>query len=151
MGILRTLRKDPTGPEATERMWGRWAGSGTVGGAESWVRRLRTWGFGAGLRRTGGLRRLSASSLVEMIWRDGLRVGGIELRGLVEVDRKGILVELVGVPALVAHVEFGLGRPPGWTEEGGCGRLTDVGQDLGNGFGIGQERDECSYPDSVDR
>ena len=75
--------------------WGCWGNVEEVGGMGqeqwegwgSWVRERRFGFFPVGLRRTFGLRRLSASSVVEVIWRDGLRVGGIELGGLVEVDR----------------------------------------------------------------
>jgi hypothetical protein len=40
------------------------------------------------------------------------------------------------------HGELGLGWAPGGMEEWGRGGLTDVGQDLCDGLGVGKEGDE---------
>ena len=95
-------------------------------------------------RGGNGLARPTATALrldsTELVFGDGLGLGGIEVRGLVEVVGEGILGDLV-VFRLVfglagAHGELGLGRPSGWMEEWGRGGLADMGQDSGDGFGI---------------
>jgi hypothetical protein len=65
-----------------------------------------------------------------------------QLGGLVEVVGEGFLGDLVCFPTGGPHVELNLGRSPGGMEEGGRGRLTDVGEDLGDGVGVGKECNE---------
>ncbi len=61
---------------------------------------------------------------------------------LVEVVGEGFLGDLVCFRPAGPHGELGLGRSPGGMEERGRGGLTDVGEDLCDGLGIGEERDE---------
>lgn len=77
------------------------------------------------VRRDRGLARLGAPGLVEVVFRNGLGVGGIELGGLVEVVGEGLLDGLVVIPTVGpdgshgSHGELGLGRAPGRMEERG--------------------------------
>lgn len=70
----------------------------------------------AGLVQTG--RRLPLPALIEVVLRNGLGVGGIEIGGLIEVVGEGILGDLFCLPTAWAHGKFGLGWPPGRMEEG---------------------------------
>jgi len=75
--------------------------------------------LGVGGRTSGGARvgkRLSAPGLVEMVFRNGLRVGGIEVGTLVEVVGGGFLGGLFLFPTAEIHSEVGLGWPPGGME-----------------------------------
>jgi hypothetical protein len=118
--------------------------------------RLVGWGFGRGAgvfgisaRASGGAGggpRLFSPALIEGVVRDRLRLSGIELGALVEVAGGGFLGGLVCSPTAGphrSHGELGLGWPPGGMKERRGGRLADVGQDLCDGLGIGQECDEC--------
>ena len=89
-----------------------------------------------------GPERSGVPTLIEVVVRNGFRLSWIERGRLVEVVREGLLGNLLSFPSRVPDTEFGLGRPPGGMDERGRGGLTDVGQDLGDGFWIGQERDE---------
>ena len=69
----------------------------------------------------------------------------IELGRLVEVVGEESLGGLEVCPTVGPqgrHGELGLGRSPGGMDGRGRGRLADVDQDLGNGFGIGEDRDK---------
>ena len=61
--------------------------------------------------------RLGAPGLVEMVFRNGLRVGGIEVGTLVEVVGEGFLGGLFLFPTAEIHSEVGVGWPPGRMEE----------------------------------
>lgn len=113
-----------------------------VGGAESRVRRLRTWGFRARLRRGREPEGSGVPSLIEVVFRNGLGVGGIELGGLIGVVGEGFVGDLVVFPTGGAHGELGLRGSPGGVDQRGGGGLADVGQDLCDGIRVGQERDE---------
>ena len=52
-----------------------------------------------------------------MVLGDGLGIGWIELRGLVEVVGGIPLGDLFGFPTGEAHVEFGLGRSSGGMDQ----------------------------------
>ncbi len=72
--------------------------------------------FGFGGCASGGAgeaEELPAEGLVVVVVGDGLRVGGIKIRGLIEVVRGKSLDDLVVLCLLMAHVEFGLGWAPG--------------------------------------
>ena len=84
---------------------------------------------------------LPGPGLVEVVFGSGLRLGGIELSGLIEVIWRGPPGDLFRVGA--TEIEFSLGRPPGGVEERWRGGLADVGEDLGNGHGVGQNRSEA--------
>ena len=60
-----------------------------------------------------------ASALIEVVLRDRVGVGGIEPGGLIEVVRESILGDLICLATALAHVEFGLGRPPGGMDQRG--------------------------------
>ena len=59
-----------------------------------------------------------------------------------KVVGEGFLGDLFCSPPGPPHGELGLGWSSGWMKERGRSGLTEVGQDLGNGLRIGQERDE---------
>ncbi len=80
--------------------------------------------------------------LVERVSGDGLGVRGIEGGGLVEVVGEPLLGGFVLFRSVKAHLEFGLGWCPGRKDERGPSGLSDAGQDLGDGCGLGQECDE---------
>jgi hypothetical protein len=80
--------------------------------------------------------------LVVVVVGDGLRVGGIEFGRLIEVVRGKSLEDLVVLWLLTAHVELGLGWAPGGMNQRRRGGLADVGEDSGDGLGLGEERDE---------
>jgi hypothetical protein len=100
------------------------------------------------LRRDRGLARLGAPGLVEVVFWNGLGVGGIELGGLVEVVGEGLLDGLVVFPTVGPdgshgpHGELGLRWSAGRMEEWGRGGFTDVGEDLGDGLRVGEEGNE---------
>ena len=82
--------------------------------------------------------RSGVPALIEVVLRDRLGLGGIELGGLVEVVGEGFLGGLVCLPAVGphgSHGELGLGWAPGGVEEWGRSGLTDVEEDLCDGFG----------------
>jgi len=76
--------------------------------------------------------------LVVVVVGDGLRVGGIKIRGLIEVVRGKSLDDLVVLCLLMAHVELGLGWAPGGMNQRRRGGLADVGEDSGHGLGVGE-------------
>ena len=86
---------------------------------------------------------LPGPGLVEVVFGSGLRLGEIELSGLIEVIWRGSPGDLFRVGA--TEIEFSLGRPPGGVEERWRGGLADVGEDLGNGHGVGQNRSEAEF------
>ena len=61
----------------------------------------------------GGGFGLPVPGLVEGVVRNGLRLGGIERRGLIEVVWGGYLGDLFGIHPTEAHVEFCLRGPSG--------------------------------------
>ena len=81
--------------------------------------------FGESIRAcggTGGPQGSCTAALVEVVFRNRLGVGGIELGGLVEVVGEGFLGGLVCFPTAGPHGfhgEFSLGRSPGGVDEGG--------------------------------
>jgi len=96
-------------------------------------------------RASGGVSgRLPVPGLVEVVVRDGLGIDGVVLGALVDAvlghGRVHLFTPLLGMK--LVEVEFGLGRPPGRMEEGRRGGLTDMGEDLRDGHGIGEKRDE---------
>ena len=100
------------------------------------------WGRACG----GASGRLPVPGLVEVVvLRDGLGIGGVELGALVDAvlghGRVHLFTPLLGME--LVEVEFDLGRPPGRMEEGRRGGLTDVGEDLRDGHGIGENRSEA--------
>ncbi len=64
------------------------------------------------------------------------------VRRLIEVVRGGLLDDLVGVGGTELEGELGLGGPPCGVESGRRDGLADVGEELGDGQGIGEDRDE---------
>ena len=90
---------------------------------------------------------MRSSAMIGQQGSPGLGLGGIEPWGLVEVVGEGLLgdlfylVNLVSFPTAGSHGELGLGWAPGGVEERGGGGLADMGQDLSDGLGIGEERD----------
>jgi hypothetical protein len=80
--------------------------------------------------------------LIEIVFRHGLRVGGLEFGGLVQVVRGVFLCESFVFGRRGVHGEFGLGWPPGGMDERGRSGLTDVGEGLGDRFRVGEDRDE---------
>ena len=117
-------------------------------GQERWVGRnpgCGGCGLGVSGRASGGAGELEGSglpSLIEIVFRNGLGLGGVELGALVEVVGEGFLGDLVCFPTAGPHVEFGLRRSPGGMKERGRGRLPDVGQDLCDGLRVDQKGDE---------
>ena len=88
---------------------------------------------------------LPTLALVEVVVGDGLRVRGVEVGGLVEVVGERFLGGLFWYYTLDpagTYLEFGLRRSPGGMDQPGRAGLTDVGEDLGDGLGLGEERDE---------
>ena len=61
---------------------------------------------------------------------------------MIEVVGEGFPGGLDCLPTAGPHGELGLGRSSGGMDEGGRSGLTDVGQDLGDGFRVGEDRDE---------
>ena len=97
----------------------------------------RTSGGGAGGPQGSGI-----PALAEVVLGNGLGLGGIELGALVEVVGERLLGDLLCFPTVGPHVELGLGWSPGWMKERGRSGLPDVGEDVGNRLGIGEERDK---------
>ena len=58
-------------------------------------------------------------ALIEVVFRNGLGIGGIEVGGLVEVVGEESLGDLVVFPTAGPHGELGLGWSPGGMEERG--------------------------------
>ena len=85
---------------------------------------------------------LPVPALVEVVLGHGLRYGGIELPALVEVVWEVLLGDVFGAGATEIEEKLSLWWAAGWMEEGRRCWLTDVGEDLGNGHGIGEKRDE---------
>ena len=113
---------------------GRWCGVLGRAGAFSGIP-------GAPAARPGG-ERSGAPALIEVVFRDGLGLSGIERGALVEVVGEGFLGGLSGFPTRGPMRSSVWGGPrAGWMRRGRSG-LTDVGQDLGDGFRVGEERDE---------
>jgi hypothetical protein len=115
-------------------------GKGTLGGA-SWGGRRRLGHSGRARGGAGEPERSGVPALIAVDFRNGLGLGGIEVRELVEV----VGIEFLGGLLCLAtagphgfHGELSLGRPPGGMDEGGRGGLTDVGQNPGNGLGVGE-------------
>jgi hypothetical protein len=120
-------------------------------------------------RTSGGADRPQGSgsaALIEVVFRKGLGVGGIEPGGpgdslatervsrrlagaqrrqpggLVEVVGEGLLGDLFCLPTVGPHGELGLGWAPGGVDQRGRSGLSDMGQDLCDGLGLGEERDK---------
>ncbi len=68
---------------------------------------------------SGGEGRSGASGLIEVVVRDGVGLGGVRVRSLIEVVRGVLLDDLVGVVGAELEGEFGLGRSPGGEGLGG--------------------------------
>jgi len=66
-----------------------------------------------------GCCRLGVPALIEIVFGNGLGIGGVKLGALIEVVGEGFLGDLVCLPAVGPHGEFGLRRPPGGMEERG--------------------------------
>ncbi len=101
--------------------------------------------MGPGERARGGSGdegRSVAEAVVEVVVRNGVGLGGIELGCLIEVVRGEVLGDLVGVGDTEREGELGLGRPPCGVEPGRRAGLAGVGEDLGDRLGIGEYRDE---------
>jgi hypothetical protein len=115
-------------------MWTRRAG-----GVESgrWSGVFGVFGdSGRACGRAGGPERSGAPGLIEVVFGQGFRLSGIRVGCLVEVVGEGFLDGLYLFRFRGAHVEFGLGRPPGGMEERGRGGLPDVEEDLGDGLWV---------------
>jgi len=100
----------------------------------------RTSGGGAGEPQGSGI-----AALIEVVFRNRLGLGGIELRALVEVVGKGFPGGLVVFPTVGpdgSHGELSLGWASGGMDERGRSGLANVGEDLCDGLGLGEERDE---------
>ena len=76
----------------------------------------------------GGRERSGAPGLLDVVFRKGLGLGGIECGGLVKVVGDKLLSGLVGFRRARAHVEFGLGWTPGHPDQGWRDRLADMGE-----------------------
>jgi hypothetical protein len=110
------------------------------------------WDFGCGGRggwfseRTfggaGGPEGSDTAALIEIVFRSGFGLGGIELGALVEVVREGFLGGLVCLPTAGPHGELGLRRSPGGMDQWRGGGLIDVGEDSVDGLRVGEECDE---------
>ena len=86
----------------------------------------------------GGPERSGFPALIEVIFRNGLGLGGIERGALVEVVGEGFLDGLVVFPTVGSHGELGLRRSPGGMKERGRSGLSDMGQDLCDGLRVGR-------------
>ena len=82
---------------------------------------------------------LPVPGLVEVVVGDGLRLSGIERRGLVEVARG--VARFCGFGFEATEIELYLGWPACGMEWGRSCGLTDVGENPADGLGLGQERD----------
>ncbi len=86
---------------------------------------------------------LPGPGLVEVVvLGEGVGLGEIERRGLIEVVGEALLGGLLRFPTTGAHLEFSLGRPPGGMNQRRRGGFTDVGKDPGDGLRLREERDE---------
>ena len=94
------------GQKRQER-WGSRHGNGVFGNS------------GRACGGAGGSERSASPALIEVVFGNGLGVGGIEAGGLVEVVGKGFPGGLVVFQLAVAHGELGLGWAPGGVEERG--------------------------------
>ena len=100
---------------------------GEVGGAGQEGQGGRGFGCGGGelgesgraCGGAGGSEESTLPTLIEVVVRNGLGVGGIEPGGLVEVVEEESLGGLVVFPTVGPHVELGLRRSPGGMGEGG--------------------------------
>jgi len=81
------------------------------------VRRRGLWVFGRARGGAGGPRGSGAPAPIEVVFRNGLGVGGIEVGGLIEAVREGFLGGLVVFRLPGAHGELGLGWPLWGMEE----------------------------------
>ncbi len=102
-------------------MWGRWVGR-VKKGREGGVLGCGGGELGESGRACGGAGGSEESTLptlIEVVVRNGLGVGGIEPGGLVEVVEEESLGGLVVFPTVGPHVELGLRRSPGGMGEGG--------------------------------
>ena len=102
----------------------------------------KRWNFGRACGEAGGPERSGAPALIEVLFRNGLGLSGIEPGALIEVVGEGFLGDLLSFPTRVPDMELGLGRSSGGMDEGGRSGLADVGQDQGDGFRLGEDRDE---------
>ena len=74
------------------------------------------------VRHSGGAcgeTRSGAPALIEVVFRNGLRLGGIEFGGWVEVVGEGFLGGLFSFPTAEIHVELSLGWPPDGMDQRG--------------------------------
>ena len=92
---------------------------------------------------------LPLAALIELEVGDGFRVGGIELRGLIQIE--GVLTGGAGgaVARVAAEIELCLGRPPGGMEQWRPGGLTDVAEDPAYGLGVGENRSEAELAEGM--
>jgi hypothetical protein len=89
-----------------------------------------------------GAERSIPPALIEVLFRHWLGLSGIEPGALIEVVGEGFLGDLLSFPTRVPDTELGLGRSSGGMDEGGRSGLAYVGQDLGDGFRLGEDREE---------
>ena len=125
-------------------MWVGWTGGVKNGGGGGiWGEAAVDLGFwGAPPVGPAGCCRLAVPALIQIVFGNRLGLGWIELGALVEVVGKGFLGGLVCMPTVGPHGELRLGWAPGRMGQRGRGGLADVGEDLGDGLGLGEERDE---------
>ena len=112
------------GPMDLSGCWPIVQGRGGVG-QERCVGRNPGWGvwglgvWGRTFGGTGGRRGSILSGLIEVVFRNGLGLGGGESGCLIEVVREGVLCGLYCVSTCGLHVELSLGRSPGGMDERG--------------------------------
>ncbi len=111
-------------------------------GPEFWVGWQGTQGFRTHLRWDRGTRRSIPAALIEVVLRNWFGLGGIETGRLIEVVREGFKDGLFWFSTWEPHSELGLGWPPGGMDERGRGGFADMGEDSGNGLGMGEEGDK---------
>ena len=100
------------------------------------------WCSGRTSGGAGGPQGSGTATLIEVVFRNGLGLGGIERGALVEVVGEGFLGGLAWFGRAGPHAELGLGWSSGGMKGRGRSGLTDMGEDLGNRLRISQERDE---------